>query len=208
MLEKLVNINVYQEDKANTSRKIALILTALLPLFLLFSRAIADVAMIITAILFATYCVRAKYYSFLKQPINIALLLLWAWFLIGSLSAFTSVSKALSVSFVFVRYILFFFACTNWLFTEEKALKLAIKIATTTVIIAALDALLQFATGSSITGKPQMEGRLTSFLRRPDIGNLSSQTHLPTNLILAMANLQKGEQDRSVVKLLIIICCN
>ncbi len=170
MLEKLINTDVYQEDRANTLRKIALVLTSLLPLFLLFSRAIADVAMIAIGLLFATYCFRAKYYSFLKQPINVALLLLWAWFLVSSLSAFTSVSKALSVSFVFVRYILFFFACTNWLFTETKALKFAIKIITITVIIAALDTLLQFATGSSITGKPQMEGRLTSFLRRPDIG--------------------------------------
>ncbi|GAB4163650.1 MAG: hypothetical protein Tsb006_2850 [Rickettsiaceae bacterium] len=41
---------------------------------------------------------------------------------------------------------------------------------TITIAIAASDALFQFITGFSVSGKAQMGGRLTSFLRRPDIG--------------------------------------
>ena len=192
MLEKFININVYQEDRVNTLRKIALILTALLPLLLLFSRALADVATILVGILFVTYCIKEKYYNFLKQPISIALLLLWAWFLISSLFAFSSISKAFSVSFVFVRYILFFFACINWLFTETAAIKFAIKIITITILIAALDTLLQFTTGTSISGKPQMGGRLTSFLRRPDIGIYLAKLIFP----LAAFWLWQASSDR------------
>jgi O-antigen ligase len=39
-----------------------------------------------------------------------------------------------------------------------------------TLILAASDALFQFIQGHSITGQASWEGRLTSFLRRPDIG--------------------------------------
>ena len=170
MLEKYNSLDVYQDDRCNNLRKLALVLTSFLPLILLFSRAIADITLVLVGFLFISHCIKSKNYAFLRKPIFITPLLLWAWFMFGSLFAFTSTIKAFSVSFVFIRYLLFFFACTNWIFTEAKALRFAVKIITLTVIIAASDALFQFFTGASITGRTWPDGRLTSFLRRPDIG--------------------------------------
>jgi O-antigen ligase len=163
MLEKYINLDIYQSNKHNQMRKIALVLTSLIPLFLLFSRTTADVALTITGILFFIHCVKAKDYSFIKQPIAIVLLLLWLWFMVSSIVAIHPIN-AFAISFVFIRYILFFFACIFWIFEETTSLKFAAKIITITLIVVASDALWQFITGFSITGHPKYDGvRLTSF---------------------------------------------
>ena len=158
------------EDKEFALRKAALVLTSFIPLLLLFSRAIADIALTTTGILFVTYCIRAQYYSYIKQPIVITLILLWLWFMITSLFAFSNNTQAFFMSFVYIRFILFFIACAYWLFTDIKAFQFASIIITITLIIAASDALFQFISGFSISGKPQWGARLTGLLRRPDIG--------------------------------------
>ncbi|MCC8461058.1 MAG: hypothetical protein LN545_03600, partial [Candidatus Megaira endosymbiont of Carteria cerasiformis] len=94
------------EDKEVALRKAALVLTSFIPLLLLFSRAIADIALTTTGILFVTYCIRAQYYSYIKQPIVITLILLWVWFMISSLFAFSNNTQAFFMSFVYIRFIL------------------------------------------------------------------------------------------------------
>lgn len=171
MSGKYFNLDIYQDNKKDLHRIIALLLTSLIPLLLLFSRVAADLALTTTGILFLIDSIRTKNYRlYLKEPTVITLLLLWLWFIICSFSAFHSVFNSLATSFVFIRFVLFFFACIYWLFTEVEALKFACKVITVTIILAASDTLLQFTTGFSISGHEQIGGRLTSFLRRPDIG--------------------------------------
>lgn len=157
----------YHHDK---KRKVALVLAAFIPAFLLFSRVAADSALTIVGILFLINCVQTKDYHSLKSPISITLIALWLWFLISSFFSPFEYLTAIGISFVFIRFILFFLACTYWLFTEKAALKFAGKIITTTIIIVSADLLFQFITGFSISGREEWGGRLTSFLRRPDIG--------------------------------------
>lgn len=168
MSGKYFNFDIYSEKEP--LRIIALVLTSFVPLLLLFSRVAADTALTITGILFLVHSVRTRNYNYIKEPIVVTLLLLWLWFIICSFFAFYSVAESFATSLVFIRFILFFLACVYWLFTEPKALKFAVTIITITIILAASDALLQFITGFSISGKAQVSGRLTSFLRRPDIG--------------------------------------
>lgn len=178
MLEKCTELDTY--NCSNKLRTAALILTSFIPLFLLFSRVLADSALTIVGILFLIKSIIKNDYEWTKQPISVILLLLWIWFIISSLFAYSSVLKSIGISFVYIRFLLFFFACTNWLFMEVNTLKFASKIITMTLIIAATDSLLQFVTGFSITGKPQLGGRLTSFLGRPDIGIYLAKLIFPT----------------------------
>lgn len=167
MLEKYLNPNIY----GNKPRVFALILTSLIPLLLLFSRAIADGVLTIVGILFLIESFKNKQYAWTKQPAFFILFSLWAWFIIGSIFAYHNVSASLGVSFVYIRFILFFFACISWLLTDIESLKLVTKIITITLLIAALDTLFQFITGSSSIGESNKFGeRLTSFLSRPNIG--------------------------------------
>lgn len=176
MFEKYLNFvvrlnEIYSlESKDLALRKIALVLTSFIPLLLLFSRVAADAALTITGVLFVIHCIRAKDYSYLKQPIVITLILLWIWFMVSSCSALANNIHSFLSSFVYIRFILFFASCIYWLFTDIKALQFAGKIILMTIMIAASDALFQFISGFSISGKPHLGGRLTSFLRRPDIG--------------------------------------
>jgi O-antigen ligase len=171
MLEKCYKLNIYQLDKPEKIRDVALILASLIPLFLLFSRVAADAAVTVIGLTFLIKSIRCAQYDWLKQPLTIVLLSLWLWFIFCSFFAFNgAIATSFGTSFVFVRFLFFFFACTNWLFTEVAAMRFATKVIIITLVISAADTLLQFFTGFSITGKPQLGGRLTSFLRRPDIG--------------------------------------
>lgn len=205
MLEKYINLPVYQDDKRNNLRKVGLILTSLIPLFLLFSRVAADTALTVTGILFVVHCIKDKNYSYIKQPVVIVLLLLWLWFIIGSFFAFHSVIDAFLMSFVFIRYILFFFACIYWIFDKIEAFKFAAKIITITIIVAASDALFQFITGFSISGKEQFGGRLTSFLRRPDIGIYLVKLIFPiVGLWISIASHLKNKRNLLLSLLLLL----
>lgn len=163
----------YRNDENSSHqnlRKIALVLTALIPLFLLFSRVVADAALTIVGISFLVHSIKTKNYHYLKHPMTITLIALWLWFVISSFFSPFDYTAAIAISFVFVRFVLFFLACTYWLFTEKAAFKFAATIITLTIIIVTADALFQFITGFSISGREQWGDRLTSFLRRPDIG--------------------------------------
>src|SRR5437016_5399687 len=107
MLEKYINLGIiYPQDDKNTGlRLVALILTSLIPLFLLFSRAIADAALSTTGILFVIHCIRAKDYHYIKQPIIIVLVLLWLWFMVGSFFANANNIQAFLINFVYIRFI-------------------------------------------------------------------------------------------------------
>lgn len=185
------------DDKDLTLRKIALVLTSFIPLLLLFSRVAADVALTITGVLFLAYCIRAKDYIYLKQPIVITLILLWMWFMVSSCFAFSNNIQSFLSSFVYIRFILFFASCIYWLFTETKALQFAGRVILITIVIAASDALFQFISGFSISGKPQLGGRLTSFLRRPDIGIYLAKLIFPI-IALQMWSISDSADKRTV----------
>ncbi len=176
MLEKSLNFwtkfhPIYPAgDQDPVLRYTALILTSLIPFMLLFSRVVADTALTITGVLFTIHCIRTQDYNYLKKPIVITLILLWLWFMIGAFFAFSNNIDVFLTSLSYIRFILFFLACVCWLLTEIKPLKFVGTIISFTLILAASDALFQFIQGYSITGQASWEGRLTSFLRRPDIG--------------------------------------
>jgi O-antigen ligase len=170
MLNKYIDLELYQDNRDNTLRINALVLTSLIPLFLLFSRVAADIAVTVTGLLFLAHCIKTKEFKFIKDSIVATLFVLWIWFMIGSFFAYTNAASSFAMSFVFIRFVLFFCSCTNWIFTEIRPLKFAAKIITATLVIVAIDCLIQFWAGFSISGREQVGGRLTSFLRRPDVG--------------------------------------
>lgn len=191
MFEKFISSEIYLDNRNNNERKLALIFTSLIPAFLLFSRAVADVALIITGILFIIHTLKTKNYNFLKPLLIRILLLLWLWFMFSSFFASSNNFSSFASSFVYIRFILFFIACTSWLFTEINALKFAIKIITLTMLITICDSLWQFFTEYSITGNPKYDlVRLTSFLKRPNVGTYLLKLIFPiTGLWLITINI-------------------
>ena len=95
-------------DQDPLLRYTALILTSLIPLMLLFSRAFADAALTITGVLFTIHCIRTRDYGYLKKPIVITLILLWLWFMIGGFFAFSNNISVFLISLSYVRFFLFF----------------------------------------------------------------------------------------------------
>ena len=210
MLEQQFSLDVYQNNRCDKIREIALLLTSLIPLCLLFSRIAADIALSATGVLFVIYCIKTRNYAFIKQPINKILLFLWASFLIGALFAFYSKTSAFYASFVFIRYILFFFACTSWLFTTMQDIKFAGKIITVTLIIAAGDTLFQSIMGFSISGKEsEYHSRLTSFMRRPNIGIYLAKLIFPIIGLWAGLALDSKNRNNLLLSgffLLFVVC--
>lgn len=189
--------------------KIGLILVSIIPLCLLFSRAVADFALSTTGTLFLIHSLKLKNFKFMKQPIAIVLIMLWLWFLVGATLGMYRGLDTIITSFAFIRYILFFFACTTWLFIDIEALKFAGKIITITIIIALIDSLLQFSIGVSLSGHTQISGRLTSFLRRPDIGIYFAKLIFPIVSIhlLPTTNGSNRTQDLLSHLLLFVTIC-
>ena len=169
------------------------ILLCALPLSLLFSKALADGFVICISLLYIAFLSKdTQRRAFLKQPINLALLTLWAWFIFSSLFAFHSVQDAFLQSLAYLRFPLFFFACTQWLLIDSARIRTVCICTCATVFLGASDAFFQFLTGHSTLGNPIFSGgRLTSFLKRPDIGIYLAKLSFPVFGFLLAQHLQQ-----------------
>lgn len=175
-------------------RQINLVLFALLPLLLLFSRGGADAAATIIGVSFLAVVIARRQWSLAAHPLLASLLAIWL--LLNLLVSPLAVEPAdsFSRSVVWIRFALLFAAATCWLIQSRRDLKLVVAIWGGALIISIIDGLVQVITGTSLSGNPLYNTtRLTGPLDRPNIGMYVARIGFP---LLAATPLLLGLRSR------------
>jgi O-antigen ligase len=177
-------------------RQINLVLFALIPLLLLFSRGGADAAASIIGVSFLAVVIARRQWSLAAHPLFAALLAIWL--LLNLLVSPLAVDPAdsFSRSVVWLRFALLFAAATCWLIQSRRDLKLVVAIWGVALAISIIDGLVQVTTGTSLSGNPLYNTtRLTGPLDRPNIGMFVARFGFP---LLAAAPLLLGMRGRGL----------
>ncbi|WP_404423426.1 O-antigen ligase family protein [Thalassospira australica] len=172
------------------------------PVFLLFTRAVADIAVVLIALIFLARSAMAKDWSWVREKDIFILLLLFALMNVVVSPFAEHVGKSFERSLSWLRFVVFYAAVTRWVLTDARTIKQFVIVLFITLGIAALDAIYQFFTGASLLTGQAMSGRLTGPLDRPNIGMYLSKLGLAA---LAMAfMLYTNKMSR---KLFVVGCC-
>ena len=164
--------------------RLALAATLLLPLFLMYGRAIAEMLIVLVDLVFLLHCMRGRDWRWLRAAWVIVGGLWWGWLILCSLpgigpSGEPSLLQALAVG----RYLIFVAALEHLVMRDAAPrLWLGRALAACAVWIGA-NAWLQFATGSNIIGAGRwMDGELTGPFEKPRAGAPMSRLIFPAML--------------------------
>ncbi|MBS4046653.1 MAG: O-antigen ligase family protein [Alphaproteobacteria bacterium] len=161
-------------------RQINLVLFALLPMLLLFSRGGADAAATIIGLSFLAVVIARRQWSLAAHPLLASLLVIWL--LLNLLVSPLAIEPAdsFSRSVVWLRFALLFAATTCWLIQSRRDLKLVVAIWGGALAVSIIDGLVQVITGTSLSGNPLYNTtRLTGPLDRPNIGMYVARVGFP-----------------------------
>lgn len=152
-------------------QKVNLGLLALIPIALLFSRAVADGCVTLIAVSFLIHSFHKRHWQWASSSINMLLLLLAGiiTFLVPLMAKDSS--HAVLQGFLWLRFPLFFIAVREWLLLSLPAVSIIAISVTMGLLIAWIDTFVQFLTGVSLSGNvPFQYYRLTGPLSGPVVG--------------------------------------
>ncbi|RCK35483.1 polymerase [Thalassospira xiamenensis] len=173
-----------------------------IPVFLLFTRAVADISVVLIALIFLARSAIAKDWSWVREKDILTLLLIFALMNVVVSPFAEHVGKSFERSLSWLRFVVFYAAVTRWVLIDRRTIRQFVIVLFFTLGVAALDAIYQFFTGTSLLTGQAMNGRLTGPLDRPNIGMYLSKLGLAA---LAMAFVLYT--NRMSKKLLIVGCC-
>jgi len=125
----------------------------ILPALLIFSRAVADITVVIISICFISHSISNRDWRWLKKPWILTALTLWGVsVLIVSPLAIDPGTSVVHAS-RFVRFIIFGAALAYWILDDKNKMRLFQKGMIVAVIFIACDTFLQFITGEDIFGR-------------------------------------------------------
>lgn len=147
------------------------VLPWLLPALLLFSRAIADITVLLTGILFLIWCYQRRDWGWAKQPWFRLSLLFWAYLLLVNVPFSVDPADSLLYAVTFMRWPLFAAALACWLLlSRDRQRHFLIALLATSLFIG-LDTGWQYISGVDWFGIPQApDNRLTGPFRNPVAG--------------------------------------
>lgn len=184
------------QDWAGVLRRISQVLFALLPLLLLFWRGGADAAATIIGISFLAVVIARRQWGLATHPL--LAVLLGIWLLLNLLVSPLAVDPVTSFSrsVAWLRFPLLFAAAVTWLIQSRRDVQLIAGVWAATIAFCILDGLVQLARGTSLTGNPMYNIRITGPLDRPNIGSFVTRIGFP--LIAALPLLLSGVQSRLI----------
>lgn len=143
----------------------------LLPAMLLFSRAIADITVLLIGILFLIWSFQQQDWHWAKQPWFRFSLLFWAYLLLVNVPFSVDPGDSLLYAVTFMRWPLFAAALSCWLLiSRDRQQHFLIALLATSLFIG-LDTCWQYVTGVDWFGIPATpENRLTGPFRNPVAG--------------------------------------
>lgn len=142
------------------------------PLLLILGRAVADIAMILTGIVFLAHSFRRKDWSWWKMPWFKVALLTWAYLLLSAVMADFDVKGALVQAGAWIRFPLFAMAFSVWLAQDAFTKKHLLPSLSVLLVLVAVDTIWQFVFGISLSGHPDPNypGRMTGPFDRLVVG--------------------------------------
>ncbi|WP_417822830.1 O-antigen ligase family protein [Thalassospira lucentensis] len=180
----------------------ASVLLLCLPIFLLFTRAVADISVVLIAVLFLVQSAVSKNWSWVREKDILILLVIFVLMNVFVSPFAEHVGKSFGRSLSWLRFVVFYAAVTRWVLTDERTIHRFAIVLLCTLGVAALDAIYQFFSGWSLLSGQPMTGRLTGPLDRPNIGMYLSKLGLAA---LAMTFLlYAGKMSK---KPFIVGCC-
>lgn len=186
-------------------RKLHLAASALLfclPVFLLFSRAVADISVVLIALFFLVRSCYVKDWSWAREKDILVLLIIFVLMNIFVSPFAEYVGKSYGRSLSWLRFIIFYAAVTRWILCDERTIRRFVVVTLCTMAVAALDALYQFFVGVSVLSGQPMGSRLTGPLDRPNIGMYLAKLGLATSALGYVLWVRKES-----TKLFLAACC-
>tara|TARA_R110001583_G_scaffold96819_3_gene241448 strand:+ start:160913 stop:162214 length:1302 start_codon:yes stop_codon:yes gene_type:complete len=175
----------------------ALVFLCLIPTFLLFARAAADISLVLVAVLFLVRSTLRRDWAWVRQ-IDIAMLLLALLMLVAVVAPFGEYpGKNFSRGLIWVRFVVFYAAVTRWVLVDKAAIRAVCYATFAALLVGALDAFYQFITGYSLLGGQGMVAngnRLTGPLDRPNIGSYLSKLAFGVMALAFVAREQLGDK--------------
>lgn len=159
----------------------------LLPALLLFSRAVADLTVLLSGILFLIWSFQRHDWHWARKPWFRLSLLFWAYLLFVNLPLSVDPSDSLLYAITFMRWPLFAAALAYWLLTSRGRQKHFLIALLFTSLFIALDTGWQYVTGADWFGIPiAPENRLTGPFRNPVAGIMMVRVEFILLLALAV----------------------
>ena len=170
--------------KPRWANRIALVATLLLPLFLMYGRAIAEMLIAVADLAFLWTCWRDRSWRWLRARWVIVGGLWWAWLILCSLPGIgaggvPSLLQALAVG----RYLLFVAALEHQVLRDAMPRIWLGRVLAACAVWIGLNSWLQFATGQNVAGLGRwMDGELTGPFEKPRAGAPLSRLIFPAML--------------------------
>lgn len=159
-------------------QRVAFALLCILPALLAATRAGADGALSLIAILFLLYSIAEKNWAWIKRPEVKLLFLLW-FYLVSNSWLLSTHADALR-TLVWVRFIIFYCALTHWLLPDARAIKTASYWGIGLITLIMVDTYWQYIFGVSLSGKADpATHRLGGPMATANVGNLMLKLSLP-----------------------------
>lgn len=155
-----------------------------LPVFLMFTRAVADISVVLIALIFLARSAIVRDWSWAREKDILILLIIFVLMNVFVSPFAEHVDKSFGRSLSWLRFVVFYAAVTRWVLVDERTFRRFGVVLLCTLGVAALDAIYQFFSGWSLLSGQPMTGRLTGPLDRPNIGMYLSKLGLAA---LAMA---------------------
>ena len=160
--------------------------TLILPLFLLYGRAVAEVMIAITDVCFLIQCAREQQWAWLRSFWLRIGLLWWAWLVICSLP-FAPFSDgglhSLGEAIVTVRFLIFIAALEQRVLASPAARRWLSRSLAAAFLWIGIESLQQYVTGHNVFGHPRNgDGELTGPFAKPRAGPPFSRLFFPVVL--------------------------
>lgn len=162
----------------------ARILTTGIPLFLVTGRAAVDIALSLVALLFLVRSFISKDWAWVRAGWFHIGLALWVWTLLISAAAF-DVAASYGQAATWIRFLLFAAALGTWVL-DETWIRRLIAAGMAMLLFVALDAWLQYFTGTDIFGHQRVEDRLTGPFNDLRVGIYITKLFFPVALGFAL----------------------
>lgn len=184
----MVPISVRQGDVA---RRLAVAATLLLPVFLLYARALADIMVTGTALLFLVHSAMARDWSWLRRPWLWCAVAFWLLQVVASLATgpLHSVLQALAV----IRLFLFVAALEAWVLTDAPSRRWLAVLCAVLAGWVALECWQQYILGTNVLGYPRWpDGALTGPFEKPRAGAILVFLTVPAVFPMIIRLLQRA----------------
>ena len=141
---------------------IPVILFSLLPFFLITGPFLSDLSVSLISLLFLTYCIKEKNFSYFKNSYFYFFVIFWIYLILNTIINNFNIDS-LKISFFYFRYGVFVIAISTFLDVNEKFIKFFFYCIFFCFIFLILDGFYQYFVGENILGWKYSNKRISSF---------------------------------------------